>query len=109
MLETYEHTGCRLAGGELCFFEAPLKECFKFSKEGFHAFGGAFGAESEFGALSCSEHHEAHDALAVDFFSVLFDPDFTSVCVGNAYNHSSGTGVDAHFVLHRQLFGGGGV
>ena len=43
--------------------------------------------------------------LAVDLLFVLFHEDLRFELVRDADNHGGGTGVDAHLVLHDQLFG----
>src|SRR5256885_15953913 len=35
---------------------------------------GAFATNLQFRSLSCREHHQTHDALAIYFFALLFHP-----------------------------------
>lgn len=54
--------------------------------------------------MACSQHHEAHDALAVYFFPVLFNVDFGLEAVGGFHELGSRSGVDAEFILNGEFF-----
>src|SRR5690606_13431515 len=57
-------------------------------------------------ALGRREHHEAHDALAVDFFAVLLHPDVTGKAIGELDELRGGTGMETVFVRDSQFAGG---
>ncbi len=54
-------------------------------------------------ALACGQHHQAHDAFAIDLLFVLFDENVSFKLVCDAHDHGSRTCVNAHLVLHHQL------
>src|SRR3981081_1499117 len=56
------------------FVEASVDQCFDFFER---ALGiGSFTTNLQFRSLSCRQHHQAHDALAIYFFALLFHPHF---------------------------------
>src|SRR2546421_12611208 len=63
----------------------------------------SFGKDNQFAARTGREHHQTHNALAVDSFAVLFDKNLAIKAVGSADEHGGGTSVDAQFVDHHQL------
>src|SRR6266404_5108956 len=65
----------------------------------------AVGVDSEFAAGTGGQHHQAHDALAVDLVAVFFDEDFATEPAGNFDEHGGGPGVDAEFVGNQKLSG----
>ena len=69
------------------------------------------GVNADFAAGAGGQHHQAHDALAVDRLAVLLDEHFAVKEVGRLDEQGGGPGVDAQLVHHDQfLFDlGGGV
>ena len=57
--------------------------------------------QGQFAAGAGGEHHQAHDALAVDFFAVLFHEDVAGKPVGGLDEQGGGPGVDAQLVDDR--------
>jgi len=55
------------------------------------------------------EHHQAHDAFAIDPLAVLFHKNVALKAVGRLDKHRCGPGVNAEFVPNHQLAGDGGV
>jgi hypothetical protein len=54
--------------------------------------------QGQFAAGAGGEHHQAHDAFAIDFFTVLFDVNFGHKPVGGLHKESGGPGVNAQLV-----------
>ena len=65
----------------------------------------AFGVDGQSAAGPGGQHHQAHDALAVDGFAVLFHEDVSLEAIGGLDKHCRWPGVDAQLVLNRQFFG----
>src|SRR5438046_10423183 len=68
-------------------------------------FGGvvAFGMNGQFAARTGGEHHQAHDAFAVHFLTVLFHRNLALVAIGSFDKQRRRPGVNAQFVDDRQL------
>ena len=67
---------------ELLFLvKLPQDQGFEFGQDG----GGvvALDVEGDFAAGAGGQHHQAHDALAVDLFAVLFHKDVAGVAIGD--------------------------
>ena len=58
---------------------------------------------SQFAAGPGGEHHQAHDALAVDLFAVLFHEDLQAKRLAILTNMRGGPGVDAQLVAQRSV------
>ena len=58
------------------------------------------------GAVTGGEHHQAHDALAIDFLSILFNEDIRLESVGGFDELRRRAGMDAQFVENGEIFFG---
>lgn len=83
------------------FVEFPGEKGLEFHQHLRGVFAG--GEKLDFGAPGGGEHHEAHDALAVNLFLVLFDEHLGFEFIGNPNDHGSRTGMDSHLILHEKL------
>jgi hypothetical protein len=54
--------------------------------------------QDQFAAGAGGEHHQSHDAFAIDFFTVLFNKNFGRKSVGSLHKESGGPGVNAQLV-----------
>src|SRR5208283_163912 len=63
----------------------------------------AFAMNDNVAARPGGEHHEAHDAFAVDLFAVLFDEVAAGEFIDEADEHGGGPGMDAELVEHDEL------
>src|SRR2546421_6569255 len=63
-----------------------------------------FTANRELRSLPGSEHHQAHDAFAVDLFAFLFHPDLGTMTAGDPDEHRRGAGMQTETVNDRDLF-----
>ena len=68
----------------------------------------AFATHANDRAMTCGQHHQAHDALAVHFLAVLFDEDIRLETIRRFDELRGGPGVDAEFVEDREFFLGHG-
>jgi hypothetical protein len=68
----------------------------------------AFAMDDDFAARSGGQHHQTHDAFAVDLFAVLFDEDAAGKFIDNTDKHGGGPGMDAQLVEHHKLAPQGG-
>ena len=50
----------------------------------------AFGVDGQFAARAGGQHHQAHDALAVDLLAVFLDKDVAVKAVGGLDKHGGG-------------------
>src|SRR5947209_1569261 len=57
----------------------------------------------ELRAVPRRQHHEAHDALAVDAFAILFDPHVATKAAADFYEHGGGARMEAEAVLDGQF------
>jgi len=68
------------------------------------------GLHDDFAAGAGREHHQAHDALAVDGLAVLLHEDIAGETVGGFHEHRRGPGMNAElvgdqkFLLHQRAF-----
>ena len=65
----------------------------------------AAGVQGHFAAGTEGEHHQSHDAFAVDFFAVLFHENLGRKAVGSLDEQSGGPGVDAQLVGNCEFLG----
>src|SRR5688572_16341647 len=63
------------------------------------------GEDEQFAARASRQHHQAHDALAVDLLTVLLDEDIALEAVGRLDEHGGGPGMDSEFVDHDHFLG----
>jgi len=80
----------------LIFLEIPVDEVFDGGEGGFCVV--AFSADNEDGPVAGGEHHEAHDAFAIDLLTVFFDGDIAGELAGGLDELGRGPGVDAELV-----------
>ena len=66
---------------ELNFFEASLKEIDQLTEHPLGIYGSTFGTHHKLGAFTGSQHHKAHNTLAVDLLTVFFHPYFKNVAI----------------------------
>ena len=69
---------------------------------------GAIGAYGDDRAVAGGEHHQAHDALAIDFLAILLDEDVGLEAIGRFDKLGGGTGVDAELVEDGEILFGHG-
>ena len=62
------------------------------------------GGHAQLGPLAGGQHHQSHDALAVDLLTVLFHPDFRLVAVGNLDETRRRPGVHPQLVEDDEVF-----
>ena len=86
----------------LSFVEAVFNKGFDLG-EGFE-FVGAGDAEVEFGAFGGAEHHDAHDAFAVDGFTVTGELRFSGEAAGEVDQLDGGSGMEAQFIDDGDFF-----
>ena len=65
----------------------------------------AAGVDDQSAARPGGEHHQTHDAFAVDFFAVLFHENFGRKAVGGLDEQGGGPGVDAQLVGNCEFLG----
>ncbi len=65
----------------------------------------ALGVDGDSAAGVGGQHHQAHDALAVDLFAVLFHEDVAAKAVGGFDEHGRRPGVDARLVGDGEFLG----
>src|ERR1035437_1677084 len=80
-----------------------LDEGFEFGDGGVGVH--TFDVQGDFAAGAGGEHHQAHDALAVDFFAVLFHEYVAAEARGNFNKHGRRPGVDARLVGDGEFLG----
>lgn len=69
---------------------------------------GAIGAYGDDRAVAGGEHHQAHDALAIDFLAILLDEDVGLEAIGRFDKLGGRTGVDAELVEDGEILFGHG-
>jgi len=62
------------------------------------------GVNGQGAAGTGGEHHQTHDAFAVNFFAVFLDEDFAGETTGSFDEHCGGTGMDSEFVRDQESF-----
>src|ERR1700704_4170460 len=84
------------------FVELLLDQLFEL----FHHLVGvrSFATNGELRSLARGEHHQAHDALAVDLFAFLLHPDFRTITTRDPDKHRRGTRVQTEPVDDHDLF-----
>ena len=87
----------------LFLVELAVHEVFQFADGGVGVC--AFDVESDFAAGAGCEHHQTHDALAVNLFTVLFNEDITGESIRGFNEHSRRPGMNAQLVRNQQIFG----
>jgi hypothetical protein len=88
-------------GQNLGFVELAGKELIQLGQ---HLRGiVAHGDEPHLRAFAGGQHHQAHDALPVHLFLVLFHENVAAIFVGDAHDHGGRPGMNAHLVLHDEL------
>src|SRR4051812_34371803 len=83
--------------------ELALQQCFDFM-DGMSCIA-AFGQNEQFAARPGGEHHQAHDALAIDPLTVLLDENLTIEAIGGTDEHRGGASMDPQFIGYDQFFG----
>src|SRR5438270_6582841 len=53
----------------------------------------SFAPQTELRTLTCCQHHQSHDALAVHFLSLFGNPHVRAVAAGNSDKHGRRTGM----------------
>lgn len=79
-------------------FKFSFKEGFQFVEHGFR--GGLVNGKLEFGTLTGSEHHEAHDTFPVHLFFIFFDEDLGLIFICDPHDHGGGPRVDAELIFN---------
>ena len=92
---------CHTAIVRRFFVELALKQCFQLPHRRLGV--RSLGDDDEFGALARRQHHQSHDALAIDLFAVLLDGDVAGIFVGGLDEQRHRSRVDAELVDHRDL------
>lgn len=64
------------------------------------------GADGDDGAVAGGEHHQAHDALAIDFLTILLNEDVRLETVGGFDELRRRAGMDAELVENGEIFFG---
>ena len=88
---------------DLFLVKLSLDEGFDFS-DGLSGVCAA-NVQDQFTAGAGGEHHQAHDAFAVDFFTVLFNKNFSRKPISGFHKESSGPGVNAQLVNDDKFLG----
>src|ERR1035441_7231708 len=65
----------------------------------------AVGVDGDCAARTGGQHHQAHDAFAVDLLAVLFHEDVAAKAVGGFDKHGRGPGMNAQLVRDLKIFG----
>jgi len=86
---------------DLFLAETGLNEVFNLRN---HLIGiGTLGDDVKFRSLASGQHHEAHDALAIDALAILLDPDLRPITTRYLDKHGGRARVQAVTVLDHDL------
>ena len=68
----------------------------------------AVGTNGDDGTVAGGQHHQAHDALAIDFLAILLNKNVRLKAIGRFDELRCGTGVDAELVENGEILFGHG-